>query len=122
MSILGMGPLEIILILLIAFIVLGPERMLDAARLVGKMVSEGRRLASEMPRVVMDDDDIKIVSGDQSVSMTRDEPSRPAPKSTTDDKRAEPELAPEDDGPVAFSPASAQQDAQDAPPERDRTP
>ena len=121
MSILGMGPLEIIPILLIAFIVLGPERMLDAARLVGKMVSEGRRLASEMPRVVMDDDDIKIVSGDQSVSMTREEPSRPAPKPAPANDES-PEPTPEDDGPVAFSPASAQQDAQDAQSERDRKP
>ena len=117
-----MGPLEIILILLIAFIVLGPERMLDAARLVGKMVAEGRRLASEMPRVVMDDDDIKIVSGDQSVSMTREDEPRRTPSKTapTDDESSEP--APEDDGPVAFSPASARQDPPNAQPERDRTP
>ena len=32
MNILGMGPLEILLIALVAFIFLGPERMSDAAR------------------------------------------------------------------------------------------
>ena len=36
MNILGMGPLEILMIALVAFILLGPQKMIDAARLLGK--------------------------------------------------------------------------------------
>ena len=59
MNILGMGPLEILVILLLAFIFLGPERMSDAARLLAKAVREGRNLASSIPRVVVEDDDTR---------------------------------------------------------------
>ena len=31
MTFLGMGPLEVMIILVVAFIVLGPQRMMDAA-------------------------------------------------------------------------------------------
>ena len=103
MSILGMGPLEVVVVLLIAFIVLGPDRMIDAARFLGRMVGEGRRLASEMPRVVMEDDDIKVVSGGETISMTRGAERKPA-ETVSDDLQSEDRS--EDDGPVAFTPAS----------------
>ena len=48
MNILGMGPLEIIVILLLAFIFLGPTKMIDAARALGKASREFRRMASEL--------------------------------------------------------------------------
>ena len=51
MSFLGMGPLEIFIILLIAFIFLGPERMVDAARLMGKALREIRRMTAELPKL-----------------------------------------------------------------------
>ncbi len=103
MSFLGMGPLEIVIILLIAFIVLGPERMIDAARFLGRMVGEGRKLASEMPRVVVEDDDIKVVNAGETISMTRGADTKPA-ETVSDDTQAENRT--EDDGPVAFASAS----------------
>ena len=72
MSILGMGPLEILVILVIAFIILGPDRMVEAARFLGRMVGEGRRLASDMPRVVVEDDDIKVVNAGETISVMGD--------------------------------------------------
>ena len=125
MSFLGMGPLEIVVVALIAFIVLGPERMVDAARFLGRMVGEGRRLASEMPRVVMEDDDIKVVSGDETISMTRgvDRTDRKPAETLSDDLQSERRA--EDDGPVAFSPASeavSQNSDTDQSPERGKTP
>ena len=117
MNFLGMGFLEILIILIIAFIFLGPERMIDAARMLGKLVREARNIASEVPRVVVDDDDIKIVSGGETTSLT----GQPAP--TTSAKppaanapaRAEPDASAESsdggdgDGgaPVSFARASA---------------
>lgn len=71
MSFLGMGTMEILLILVLAFIFLGPERMVDAARMLGKLVREGRKLASELPQVVIEDDDIKIIYNDEAPGPTQ---------------------------------------------------
>ena len=71
MSFLGMGTMEILLILVLAFIFLGPERMVDAARMLGKLVREGRKLASELPQVVIEDDDIKIIYNDEAPAPTQ---------------------------------------------------
>ena len=56
MNVLGMGPLEILLILLVAFIVLGPQRMVDAGRLLGKATREVRRLAEDLPSLTLEDE------------------------------------------------------------------
>ena len=98
-----MGPLEIVLVALIAFIVLGPERMVDAARFLGRMMGEGRKLASEMPRVVVEDDDIKIVNAGETTSITRGADRKPA-ETVSDGLQNEGRS--EGDGPVAFTPAS----------------
>lgn len=116
-----MGPLEIVVILLIAFIVLGPDRMVEAARFLGRMVGEGRRLASDMPRVVVEDDDIKVVNAGETISVMGDAADRKPAQTANDDSRND-ERA-EDDGPVAFTPAPVPTDAE-APQssERDKTP
>ncbi len=122
MSILGMGPLEIVVILVIAFIILGPERMVDAARFLGRMVGEGRKLASEMPRVVVEDDDIKVVNAGETISMTRGA-DRKSAETASDDLQSEGRA--EDDGPVAFTPASeavSRNPDTDQSPERGKTP
>ena len=54
MNILGMGTLEILVVLLLAFILLGPSRMVDAARLVGKASREIRRMSEELPRLTLE--------------------------------------------------------------------
>ncbi len=55
MNILGMGTLEILLVLLLAFILLGPQRMVDAARLLGKASREIRRMTENLPALVLDE-------------------------------------------------------------------
>ena len=54
MSFLGMGTFEILVILLVAFIFLGPERMIDTARTLGKWTGELRRMGSTV-QAEMDD-------------------------------------------------------------------
>ena len=54
MSFLGMGTFEILIILLVAFIFLGPERMIDAAKILGKWTGELRRMGSTV-QAEMDD-------------------------------------------------------------------
>ena len=112
MSFLGMGFMEILIILIIAFIFLGPERMIDAAKMLGRLVREARSIASEIPRVVVEDDDIKIVNGGETTSLTgQGQPAQPPAKPPATARAAEPEAdadaeAPDGGGapgPVAFS-------------------
>ena len=72
MSFLGMGPFEIIIILLVAFIFLGPERMADAARTLGKWTSELRRATAGV-RAEMDD----LIADDTTPPAQPPPPTRP---------------------------------------------
>ena len=56
MSFLGMGTFEILVVLLLAFILLGPERMFDVARKLGKLVAEVRKMAADLPDIVLDEE------------------------------------------------------------------
>ncbi len=49
MDFFGIGPIEVLLILLIAYLVLGPARMIDMARSLSSFVQEVRRTTSELP-------------------------------------------------------------------------
>ncbi len=46
MNILGMGFLELLVVFFIAFIVLGPERMVDMSKKAGRLVGDLRRMNS----------------------------------------------------------------------------
>ena len=52
---LGMGSLEILVILLIAFIVLGPQKMIEAARYLGEVVGQLRGVAKSIPHMDLDE-------------------------------------------------------------------
>ena len=112
MSFLGIGPLEIIVILIIALIVLGPERMMDAAKTLGRFVRDAKDVAAQVPRVVVEDDDVKIVSDGKATSLIGDNPPE-RPARTNADAPAPSDNAPanggddDDDAPVAFSRQSA---------------
>ncbi|MCH2321387.1 MAG: twin-arginine translocase TatA/TatE family subunit [SAR202 cluster bacterium] len=56
MSILGMGPFEILVVLLLAFIVLGPQRMIDATRQLGKTTRDLRHFLDELPSISLDEE------------------------------------------------------------------
>ena len=55
MNFLGMGTLEVLVVLLVAFIFLGPQRMVDAARIFGKMMAEVRRMTVDLPQLLVDE-------------------------------------------------------------------
>ena len=99
MSFLGMGPFEIIIVLLVAFIFLGPERMAEAARTLGKWTGEIRRMGAGA-RAEMDD----LIAEDAPSQPDR----RPAPTDANQaGTAASTEPTPADDGPVAFRGGSA---------------
>lgn len=90
-----MGPLEILVVLLVAFILLGPEKMVDGARLLGRAAKEIRRLTDELPKIVLDEEPV---------------PSTRTASTREDRKTGEDADEPDDgetaaDGPVAFRPS-----------------
>ena len=101
MNFLGMGPLEVLVIALIAFILLGPQRMVDAARLMGKATKEVRRMTDELPKIMLDEE--------------QDQP--PGASSTGNNQDTHKESAKTDeaevaaDGPVAFRSGRGRSDA-----------
>ena len=67
----GIGMPELIVILVVALVVLGPKRLPEVARTLGKAIAEFRRQTSE------------IVEEFQTQALREDEPERPAPRSGT---------------------------------------
>ena len=96
MNFLGMGPMEVLIVLLVAFIFLGPERMVDAARMLGKATRELSRMAAELPRLDLDQDDL-ISSGPRSARGTS-----AAARSGVDATESEAPEPDDEEEPVAF--------------------
>jgi len=80
----NVGGGELIVIMLIALIVLGPERLPDAARQVGKVMGDLRRLSSgfqnEMKTAFAEVDDPTRVAARRNV-LAKEEPQLPAGQS-----------------------------------------
>ncbi|MDO8635631.1 MAG: twin-arginine translocase TatA/TatE family subunit [Dehalococcoidia bacterium] len=55
MDFLGMGTLEILVVLLIAMAVFGPERMVDIARKLGRFVRNVTRVGSELTKTLSEE-------------------------------------------------------------------
>ncbi|HIA75814.1 MAG TPA: twin-arginine translocase TatA/TatE family subunit [Dehalococcoidia bacterium] len=51
---LGMGSMEILVILLISFLLLGPQKMISGARMLGDLISEAKRFAEKIPHIDVD--------------------------------------------------------------------
>lgn len=101
MNILGMGTLEILVILLVAFVVMGPDKMVDAGRLLGRAAREARRLSEGLPDLILNEVD---------VDRTEKQPGRrdPGPSSFSPDTAADArESVADGDGPVAFKPSES---------------
>ena len=96
-----MGPLEILVIALVAFILLGPQKMIDAARLLGKATKEVRRMTDELPKIVLEEEQSRPA---QASSSQGDQ------QTTGDTSESEEEEALAD-GPVAFRSAPNHADA-----------
>ena len=52
MDFLGIGSLELLAIMLVAFLVLGPMRMAEMARSLGNFIREVRRTTGEIPAIL----------------------------------------------------------------------
>ena len=68
----GMGSLEVIVILLVAFIFLGPQKMIEAARALGKLVGQAKNMAADIPHLDLDGTDAEEIV-DKSNAEARDQ-------------------------------------------------
>ncbi len=75
MNFLGMGPLEILVVLFIAFVVLGPERMMDMGKKAGRLVGDLRRMNSGLrDTLTLDDEEDRRVSRPASERSDGEDP------------------------------------------------
>ena len=106
----GMGTLEVLFILLIAFIFLGPQRLSEAAKTLGKFVREIRRMTADLPDLVLEEDDKSARPPASTRRSSRIWPEKSTGKDTGPEENQDAETVAQD-GPVAFRPGSpAQQD------------
>ena len=57
MNFFGMGILELVFVLMMALLVLGPAKMVDVARTLGKYVRQMQRVSLELPRLLSMEDE-----------------------------------------------------------------
>ncbi len=99
MNFLGMGPLELIVIVGLALVVFGPDKLPEMARQAARTVAQIRRISSE-------------VTGDLQRSLQLDDPPRPpngsAPNGTTPNASGTNGTTPNGtEHPAAFTPTAA---------------
>ena len=57
MNFFGIGFFELVMVLVVALLVLGPNRMMEAARTLGKYMRELQRASAELPRLLSLDEE-----------------------------------------------------------------
>ena len=122
MNILGMGTMEVLIILLVAFIFLGPERMVDAAKLLGKAAREARRMSASLGEIVLDDDETgpaKRPDARYARGSIQGGPSEAAHTAAWPESEASPA---DDDSPVAYraAPTAGAEDGPGPAPDQER--
>ena len=55
MNLFGIGSLEILIILMVAFLVLGPTRLVVFAKRIGKLIGELRSAAGQLTNIMEDE-------------------------------------------------------------------
>lgn len=103
MNFLGMGTMELLLVALIGFIFLGPERIVGAARFLGKAVRQVRQATTSLPELIMDEDEAKP-AGAPRVAPASESPGNPRTNPQTPQPPQAGETLFGGAGPVAFRP------------------
>ncbi len=81
MEFFGVGPLELLMIALVAFLVLGPEKLPKIATKMGNMIVQARKSINETKETVMADldGDDRAQSKEKPVAMDEPTPADPRP-------------------------------------------
>ena len=86
MNFLGMGPTELLVVLVIALIVLGPNKMVEVARSLGKIMRDLQRAGAELPRLISLEDDAPAKPPPQRLQVqepakdAKDQPPKSSPE------------------------------------------
>ena len=101
MNFMGMGLAEIAVVLVVAFLVLGPNRTINMARTAGKVLADLRRTFSEVAAAVSMEEKSQAASSSspwESRPVAQPQPSQEgsAPEELVPEGLASEELAPED--------------------------
>src|SRR5580658_5032773 len=111
----GLGPTELVVILVIALLVLGPQKIPEVATSLGKAIRSFRRATRELREQIDIDEDVRRPFEDLH-SALRDEPPppprRPALQQPTQQQQPVPQQAPQ----VAAAPAAPAEPVQAAQP------
>lgn len=125
MNFFGMGIFEILVVLLAAFIFLGPERMAQAARTLGRWTGEFRRMSAGMQAEIDGITDAAPTAERQPTPSERRAAQRSAhAPNANDDSADSPDAPAPHDGPVAFRSGGndAPERAADTPPDQPAPP
>lgn len=121
MNFIGIGSLELVIIMVVAFIFLGPERMIDAARLLGRLSREVRKMTADI-RGMVDIDELTNPRPKGQAGASESQNNGPVPKppdspgngssdgnsTEADQTRADTNSLDESGGPVSFKSAREQ--------------
>ena len=101
MNFMGMGLAEIAVVLVVAFLVLGPNRTINLARTAGKVLADLRRTFSEVAAAVSLEEKSQASSSSSSSPWESRPVAQPQPsrEESTPEEMAPEDLAPEDLGP-----------------------
>ena len=92
MNFMGIGSMELVVILLVAFLVVGPGRSIDMARRTGKILGDLRRGFSDVTDAIS-------VEERQRTHSQQPPPGVPSRPEMPDDESASAEQSPKDDTP-----------------------
>jgi len=81
---LGIGPVELLVVALVAFMILGPTRMAEMARSLGKLVQELRRTTSDLPSLLAPDEPLDQPPKDNSANRPQRSTSNPEEEKASD--------------------------------------
>ena len=70
MDFLSIGPVELLMVALVAFLFLGPARMIEMARSLGNIIRDIKRATSELPSLISPDEPMDQPPKIQSVETT----------------------------------------------------
>jgi sec-independent protein translocase protein TatA len=73
----NIGPLEIVVVLIIALVVFGPKRLPELGNSLGKGIREFRATVSGEKSDDDDDDDVKTLSASKATTAPVDQPAEP---------------------------------------------
>jgi TatA/E family protein of Tat protein translocase len=91
----GIGMPEMILILAVALIVIGPKKLPDLAKSLGKAINEFRRATSDIKDSLYIGDDIDVLKTNaQEINKQSDSPAKGNTKPTPEKPGIEPESMP----------------------------